>query len=472
MKKNLLKQLFVAAALLTAGTAAAQDTYVGTSMADTWVRSDKPADKFPNSNTLEVKSYSEGSQYFYGLMSFQFTAPAAGNEVAEATLRLTTRYKKGDSEVKVYYLPVDLDEATANYENMGTAIEEALKGEPVAIFKLKGDRGNAPNDNIAEGYNVVSAWTNTIDLTSCLRALATPKVTLLFVKSYDQNNSSQFFSKEATDLTLKDNTVFKAEDLVPQLTVSYQEATNLRQVKAGSAADLWVNTASVDSSNGSNEIEVRNAADKKFYGLVSFNFEKPAADEEVKSATLRLVTRYKKGDSQVKMYAFEGNVEEGATTYATAEYDITSALETEPLADFRVNSYAQWAPTDGAVNEEYAVLDKWTNVIDVTEYLKTVADRGTAAFLLEKVYEQDNSTQLFSKEANDQYNSTLGFTFAAQDIVPQLVINYLKSDDTPVTIIKANEDSANEGIYTIAGQRVNQMTRGLYIVNGKKVFVK
>ena len=32
--------------------------------------------------------------------------------------------------------------------------------------------------------------------------------------------------------------------------------------------------------------------------------------------------------------------------------------------------------------------------------------------------------------------------------------------------------AAAKEIYTIAGQKVSTMTRGLYIVNGKKVFVK
>ena len=45
-------------------------------------------------------------------------------------------------------------------------------------------------------------------------------------------------------------------------------------------------------------------------------------------------------------------------------------------------------------------------------------------------------------------------------------------EETPVEGISATETRAKDGIYTINGIRVQKTTKGLYIINGKKVMVK
>ena len=230
MKKTLLVAAFAAIGI----SSFAQDTYVGQPTDDTWVRSNDVTWKGPSANTLEIKTWSgsDPATNFYALFQFEFTAPEAGNQVKSAELRLTTRYKKGDKEVKVYALDFEIEESTTDYEMAGSAIEDAIAGEPIAVFNLKGDGGKAPTDNgLSEEFEEVSAWQNVIDLTAYVKTLDTNKFTIVLQKPYDQNNSSQVFSKEATDITLKSGKVFAAADLLPQLTVEYEStATGIEEV--------------------------------------------------------------------------------------------------------------------------------------------------------------------------------------------------------------------------------------------------
>lgn len=438
--------MVLAALLLTCGAWAQQANYVGTSTGDCWMG---PGYQNVTGNTVEMKNNGDAGM-FYGVMAFQFDAPQSGYEVATATLRLTTRYKKGDSELAIYALNADVTDAS-KYDDLSSAIASAMATTPIKTFRVNGDGAWAPTDGgIGDDYLTASAWQNTIDLTSYVKSLSGNKFAIVMQKTYVQDNSTQIYSKEATDVTnTTKNVTFAAADLIPQLTVTYQEATGLTEVKVGSSNDLWVRTDNESASSTGNEIEMKNNGATKFYGLIDFDFTKPTEGQSVKSASLRLVTRFKKGDSQVKMYGYSGTVDESSTNYGNAQTAISAALETDPVADFRLNSSAQWAPTDGGVGDDYLTVDKWTNTLDVTAYIKTLANTGHVAFLLEKVYNQDNSSQIFSKEATDQTNSTKGFTFKKEDLVPQLTIIY---QDKENLAIKDEEKSTDDkDVYTVNG---------------------
>jgi len=474
-----MKKVLLFAALTAIGISVyAQDTYVGQPTADTWVRSNSINAKGNSAKNLEIKTWSgsDPATNFYALMQFEFTAPSMGNQVKSAVLRLTTRYKKGDSEVKVFALDYDVEEGSTDYEKAGTAIEAAIAGEPIAVFNLKGDGSKAPTDAISDDYKTVDKWQNTIDLSSYVRSLTTNKFAIVFQKSMNQNNSSQIYSKEATDETLQNDAgTFAAADLVPQLTVEYQEATDIHSVVKGSVADLWVWSGThADETKGGNTVELRTNGDDKMYGLISFAFDAPAANEIIQSASLRLVTRFKKGDSQTNVYGYGADIDESATTYNNAIENITAALANDPIATFKAKGCAQWAPTDKNVTEEYTTVEAWTNIIDVTDYIKTLTS-NKLVILLEKPYEQNNSTQFWTKEATDISNheeSAFSYTFTAADLVPQLIVTYKDTGATAISDVKVENFKVAEGAYTLSGQRVTKPTKGLYIVNGKKVVIK
>lgn len=225
MKKNLL--LFAIFTTLSM-CAFAQATYTGTATNDSWI--EKGTTTCVNGDAIEMKTYTTNSdasknKTFYGLMSFEFTSPNDGNEVESAILRTTTKYKKGDSELKVYGIEY-VDAESTNYNSMQTVIEAALAGTPIATFRINGYLNKAIfDDGISNDFLTVDKWQNIIDLTNYVRSLSTNKFTLLFVKTYDQDNSTQIYSSEATNqkwhTNINSGAAIADVDIRPLFTVKY-----------------------------------------------------------------------------------------------------------------------------------------------------------------------------------------------------------------------------------------------------------
>ena len=243
--------------------------------------------------------------------------------------------------------------------------------------------------------------------------------------------------------------------------------------KGTSSTDTWVNQSSKTNNGKSNTIEIR--TDTKtpnyFYGLMAFSFTKPNEGNTVTKATLRLTTRYKKGYSAVELYDLNSAFDEGCT-YADVADAITVALGKGPAKTFKLNSYNQWSPTDKQVTSEFSAVDKWQGKVDITALVKAHASEGAVYLLFKKAYDQGNSSQIYTKEATDVTNSTLNFTFKADDLKPQLTVTYGPDSSTGINSVATGKEK-KEGIYTLTGMRVSTISqRGIYIVNGKKVVVK
>ena len=62
------------------------------------------------------------------------------------------------------------------------------------------------------------------------------------------------------------------------------------------------------------------------------------------------------------------------------------------------------------------------------------------------------------------------------EVVPVSIDGYVPvevvKEPTAIVGVSADETSGTAGFYTIAGQRVSHPSKGLYIVSGKKVFIK
>lgn len=218
-------------------------------------------------------------------------------------------------------------------------------------------------------------------------------------------------------------------------SVQAQQANSVTQP----TGDTWVRSDQTNTNYGSgNTVEMRNSTNK-FYGVMQFSFDAPQVGYRVSSATLRLTTRYKKGDSKLNVYALDAEVTD-ASTYATLSSAITSAIENSPLTSFNVKGYSAWAPTDGAVTDDWNTVDKWQNNIDLTDYVKSLGT-NSFALLFQKDYVQDYSTQIYSKEATDETNTSKGFTFEAVDLVPQLTVTYEVDPDVSVSTVGTAADT-------------------------------
>ena len=418
-----------------------------TSDGDCWVRTDNTTNN--NDDTFEIKNYNDGSEKsFYGLMSFVFTAPEADTEVKSAILRLTTRYKKGDPGMEVYAMDYIENTDSKNYNNVSTAITEALSKTPIAIVSLKGDGTKAIGDSgLSTAYQNVEAWQNSIDLSSFVRSLDTNKFTLLFKKSKNQDNSSQVYTKDATDGTWhKDlgtevaGTTIPAASLHPLLTVTYQDAKHFSVDLP--IADTQINKNGTSEKSTATSMEIYTTGDYDYMGLMSFQLPTYATSKayKLKSATLRLVTkRLKENGALMNLYALGTGFAEN-TIYSTIESAVTAAYAGSHIAQFTVAGQNNCDFEVDPVNESNRNAASWTNYIDLTDYVKGLS--GSQINILIRANNTNNSGQkmFFTKEATDFTNSKVSggeFTINGSELVPQLTIVYEK-DAYDLTVTAAN----------------------------------
>ena len=200
---------------------------------DTWVRSNNTSWKGTSAVTLEMKSYDDGAgnvQNFYGLLSFTIAEPESGYEVKSATLRLTTRVPRGERTINIYALTSTISEGSTSYSTIGSDIETAIAGEPLATFDMKGQGNKALTDNgLSSDYLTIEAWQNTIDLSSYVKTMEGNTLTLLLQKPQNYNNTSIVYSKEQGDATWNTGiadiggTTIPASELTPLLKVTYEQ---------------------------------------------------------------------------------------------------------------------------------------------------------------------------------------------------------------------------------------------------------
>ena len=235
------------------------------------------------------------------------------------------------------------------------------------------------------------------------------------------------------------------------------------------SGDTWVRSNSPSNTWGTQEtLEMKTDATngQNFYGLLSFDI--PATDDgyQVKSATLRLVTYYKKGDSKMRLYPLTSAVT-NKTTYNDVADQITSALEGEPIAEFAMKGDGTKAPVD-KISEAFYTVDAWTNNIDVTASVKPLAGATFSVFIAKVMNQAGTSNKIYSSRAKDMTNTNI--TSKGEDLVPQLTIVYEKSGTTGISPVNA-EKIDDDTYYNLQGVKMNpnNLPHGIYIHQGKKV---
>lgn len=223
MKKFLL---FAAMAACSLGISAQEvQSTTQDASADTWLRKGNTA-KHGSDKVLEIysfKSDTESAEFeldFVGVMAFD--VPSAPDEdwvMQSATLRLVTERAKGNL---VIYPFVSFGEDNI-YADLADEVAAARQQTPIVeSFKLAGQNGKAVTDN-GVTMNTVAEWTNTLDLTAYLKSGEINELSMLLVNPANTKTSVKVYTREATDVELKDGTIFAAKDLVPQLTVVYEK---------------------------------------------------------------------------------------------------------------------------------------------------------------------------------------------------------------------------------------------------------
>jgi hypothetical protein len=130
-------------------------------------------------------------------------------------------------------------------------------------------------------------------------------------------------------------------------------------------------------------------------------------------------------------------------------------------SDYRaIRFYSEANRTDYVIN----VLTKWgdggklgdqTTMTMTNEYAELSLDGINMAASLADV---DRLMVQCNKEGGNPFNFT--------------AIVLVKKEGTGISATLMNSEKVNSDVYNLAGQRVAQPRKGLYIVNGKKVLVK
>ena len=199
--------------------------------------------------------------------------------------------------------------------------------------------------------------------------------------------------------------------------------------------------------------------------------------DDVAKATLVSTRWTPKGmnNKDPKLFGEYATKDAAGTDITPASNKITSfggtfetILTAEQAADFTYEKmFAGWLPADFTRQLEAPIAEYKDGVVTITP-----ADNGAIAYLIEKNGEFAGITTAFTFaiEANAETdmltiraaNSRGGFGEAKQ----------VAGTGTSVKAVNAAIERGEQVIYNLSGQRVNKATKGLYIINGKKVIIK
>lgn len=245
MKKNLLKGMMFSAFAMLSMSAFAQTTVTVQPTADTWIRLNNKTNQAAAVN-MELQTYTNEadaskSTSMLGLMSFEIPADALSADVAitKATLRLVSKRVKGDRMVNVYKYTA-FEENTVYATEAEKVAASMVDDNLLTTFKAEGkaDADITANEIVNSSFTNIAKWTANVDLTEAVKGLSSAKFNILLAKKKDEAKSTQIFTKDAKDFENTKNTdtpiAFAAADLVPQLTIVYENKTTngITEVKA------------------------------------------------------------------------------------------------------------------------------------------------------------------------------------------------------------------------------------------------
>lgn len=393
--------------------------------ADLYVRSDEAAKVYGTGN-LEILNNTTDGKYFYGMMSFDVAAPAAGYEIVSATLRLTTRVRRGDITAAVYAINATPNESTTTYNGVSSAITTAMESAAQATFTMAGNSGNKAltDDGLSNNYMVASSWQQTADLTDYAKTCSGKAMPLLIAMQTASTNSSQFFAREITDQTIHSNlggATMAASDLKPQLTVVYKKMDGYKlPVTSAGAATLCLPFDATIPTSGN----------LKAYTL-SYSSGDNITATQITSGTLKantpaLIT----ADENASGYEF------------TRTGDITSG---DPTSGVLVGNYTY----DFVVPANYYILTKHG---DEVAFRKA---NGTT-----------NKVQ--------PYRAYMTATYTPGTPAPEFLNIVFDGNVTVIDAVEKKPVMEDGEIYNLQGVRMNgsNLPKGIYVKNGKKYIVK
>ena len=435
-----LQFLFTALLLMVGVTSAWAQTSVDPD-ADTFFRYNN-SDNKGSAEYIEVHNTAttgDGRTDFVGAMTFTIPATPSGKRIKSANLFIVTKRVK--TTVKpVYIYSFGAFAESGKYADYTTEISNTRQIARITSFTPNGNAGqDVTIDAITtDAYKSINAWQQNVDLTNFVKSILSTKFSIL-LDAESGGGDVQFFSNNATAFTNSKTSITNtAEDLKPKLVITYEDNTDESTVVSIATADTWVRSDNTSETKGGTQdnFEVKNdvTGKKYFYGLVSFNII-PCL--EIERATLRLTSRKPYGDRVTAIRAIDYTINESTTDYSAASSEISTALETDPIAKFVMKGQNNKAIFDSGLSTVFDKdLSAWQNSIDLTAYVKSLSKRSFT-LLISRVKEDSNSASFFSKEVTDKTWNSNSSTISASDLKPELVVVYKKPASYTLTVSSA-----------------------------------
>lgn len=466
MNNFLLRGLLSATVCLVAGSAFAQTTETATIGVsnDVTLTTDSKDKAISTEKALEMyttRTDGKITREYLGLMSFRVPVKK-GYVVKSANLKLVTERAKGTLAIYGFGAEVSDDDT---YNSQIDNVNAAREKEPIAKVRLKGTVDKAVTDKDASSN--IEDWVNNIDITDYVKVQADGHVNLLLLNNAETTGISiKVYTSDANDVTnvkVTPNFTFAAADLHPKLTVVYEEIKDAKQDVSLPTADTYVRKGYTKTDLGVKDVMELNSNTEgtaDFVGLLSFALpeELHYSNYVASNANLRLVTRsLGKGGNNVNVFEFGGAFDE-KSLYSGLEADIKDARSASVLASFLAKGQKNKAISDKGLSEDYTKIENWVNNINLTDVVNSML--GSQLNLMIESADKDGlSTKIFSKDVKDVTCQTTNEVFSANDLKPQLTVNYalathtLKVTDAgAATLVLPYETEIPEGVkaYTLA----------------------
>ena len=165
-----------------------------------------------------------------------------------------------------------------------------------------------------------------------------------------------------------------------------------------------------------------------YIGLMSFDIPSKSG-YAIKSATLRLVTERYKGSATLSIYSLGNNAVSDADTYNSQKANVEEARKNGPFITITPKGTHGKATFDGGASSD---INDWTNYIDLTLLAKKCGSgKLNLLFVNPSSKTKDDVVRFYSSDAEDMTNTKVepNFTFAADDLHPQLTVVYEEIKD-------------------------------------------
>ncbi len=204
---------------------------------------------------------------------------------------------------------------------------------------------------------------------------------------------------------------------------------------------LRYNNDRQDASGGTMEVRsnwIDGVLANDFLGIMRYEIPETPEGMHIAGAELKLVTeRRKAGNTKFQIYKIDTGdkwVDE-KINYSDLEAEIADARAGEALAEFIPAGRSGNAITDGFTDEEYLVLDSWTNTITIPA---SGLDVGEFDFIISRDPNVNNTSQtsFYTKDKTGDIaiggsNATVTLTGEAiEQVYPELTISYVPDEQS------------------------------------------